>query len=112
MCGLASMYPAFDWSTCSRPSWILARVRSHYRTGLIGPFGALPNGDSAFQQRRLSGTGPSLAEPLAAGGIYEIVRQLPTNNGESYERAASVVSERAPRLSIIDLGRYRIGLRR
>jgi hypothetical protein len=28
-CGLASMYPAFDWSTCSRPSWISARVRSH-----------------------------------------------------------------------------------
>ena len=32
--GLASMYPAFDWSICSRPSWISARVRSHYRTGL------------------------------------------------------------------------------
>jgi hypothetical protein len=27
--GLASMYPAFDWSVwCSGPSWILARVRS------------------------------------------------------------------------------------
>jgi hypothetical protein len=24
----------------------------------------------------------SLAERLAAGGIYEVVRQLPTNNGE------------------------------
>jgi hypothetical protein len=32
--GLASMYPAFDWSICSGPSWISARVRSHYRTGL------------------------------------------------------------------------------
>src|SRR5262249_38831616 len=30
MCGLASMYPAFDWSLlCSGPSWISARVRSH-----------------------------------------------------------------------------------
>src|ERR1700681_1895513 len=38
--GLASMYPAFDWSICSGPSWISARVRSHYRTGLIGPFGS------------------------------------------------------------------------
>jgi hypothetical protein len=29
ICGLASMYPAFDWSLlCSRPSWISARVRS------------------------------------------------------------------------------------
>jgi len=29
MCGLASMYPAFDWSLlCSGPSWISARVRS------------------------------------------------------------------------------------
>jgi hypothetical protein len=29
-CGLASMYPAFDWSSsCSRPSWISVRVRSH-----------------------------------------------------------------------------------
>jgi hypothetical protein len=27
--GLASMYPAFDWSVwCSRPSWMSARVRS------------------------------------------------------------------------------------
>jgi hypothetical protein len=26
--GLASMYPAFDWSICSGPSWISARVRS------------------------------------------------------------------------------------
>jgi hypothetical protein len=32
--GLASMYPAFDWSFCSGPSWISARVRSRYRTGL------------------------------------------------------------------------------
>src|SRR5258705_6189050 len=33
--GLASMYPASDWSVlCSGPSWISARVRSHYRTGL------------------------------------------------------------------------------
>ena len=30
MCGLASMYPASDWSVlCSRPSWISARLRSH-----------------------------------------------------------------------------------
>ena len=35
MCGLASMYPASDWSVlCSEPSWISARIRSHYRTGL------------------------------------------------------------------------------
>jgi len=28
--GLASMYPAFDWSVSfSGPSWISARVRSH-----------------------------------------------------------------------------------
>src|SRR6266446_6376140 len=34
-CGLASMYPASDWSVlCSGPSWISARLRSHYRTGL------------------------------------------------------------------------------
>src|SRR5262249_42089471 len=34
-CGLASMYPASDWSgLCSGPSWISARLRSHYRTGL------------------------------------------------------------------------------
>jgi hypothetical protein len=30
VCGLASMYPASDWSLlCSGPSWISARVRSH-----------------------------------------------------------------------------------
>ena len=35
LCGLASMYPASDWSgLCSGPSWISARLRSHYRTGL------------------------------------------------------------------------------
>src|SRR4029077_1110904 len=28
------MYPAFDWSAGSGPSWITARVRSHHRTGL------------------------------------------------------------------------------
>jgi hypothetical protein len=34
-CGLASMYPASDWSVwCSGPSWISARMRSFYRTGL------------------------------------------------------------------------------
>ena len=38
--GLASMYPASDWSMCSGPSWISARMRSHYRTGLNGPFGS------------------------------------------------------------------------
>jgi hypothetical protein len=32
--GLASMYPASDWSVCSGPPWISARVRSHYRIGL------------------------------------------------------------------------------
>src|ERR1700751_314307 len=32
--GLASMYPASDWSVCSGPSWISARLRSDYRTGL------------------------------------------------------------------------------
>src|SRR5208283_1793425 len=33
--GLASMYPASDWSVlCSGPSWISARMRSHYRIGL------------------------------------------------------------------------------
>src|SRR5262249_31990275 len=41
MCGLASMYPACDWSLLrSGPSWISARVRSRYRTGLNGPFGS------------------------------------------------------------------------
>ena len=35
--GLASMYPASDWSLCcSGPSWISARGRSHWRTGLRG----------------------------------------------------------------------------
>jgi hypothetical protein len=32
--GLASMYPASDWSVCSGPPWISARLRSHYRPGL------------------------------------------------------------------------------
>ena len=33
--GLASMYPAFDWSVLrSWPPWISARVRAHYATGL------------------------------------------------------------------------------
>ena len=33
--GLASMYPASDWSSlCSWPSWISARLRPHYRTDL------------------------------------------------------------------------------
>jgi hypothetical protein len=37
--GLASMYPASDWSVLgSGPSWISARLRSHYRKGLNGPF--------------------------------------------------------------------------
>src|SRR5713226_6421440 len=39
--GLASMYPASDWSVlCSGPSWISARVRPHYQTGLSGPNGS------------------------------------------------------------------------
>jgi hypothetical protein len=33
--GLASMYPAFDWSVLrSWPPWISARVRAHCATGL------------------------------------------------------------------------------
>jgi hypothetical protein len=27
--GLASMYPASDWSVCSGPPWISARMRSY-----------------------------------------------------------------------------------
>src|SRR5260370_42179308 len=39
--GLASMYPASGWSSLgSGPSWKSARLRSHYRTGLSGPFGS------------------------------------------------------------------------
>jgi len=40
--GLASMYPASDWSGLSSgPSWISARLRSHYRTQTSnGPFGS------------------------------------------------------------------------
>src|SRR5437868_7484430 len=37
--GLASMYPASHSSVlCSGPSWISARLRSHYRTGFNEPF--------------------------------------------------------------------------
>src|ERR1700730_4847436 len=36
VCGLASMYPASDWSFCSGPPWISARMRSHYRGGVEG----------------------------------------------------------------------------
>jgi ABC-type uncharacterized transport system substrate-binding protein len=39
--GLASMYPAFDWSVGSGPSWISARVRSHHGQASTGPFGSL-----------------------------------------------------------------------
>ena len=40
-CGLASMYPASVWSVwCSGPAWVSARIRSHYRIGLEGPFGS------------------------------------------------------------------------
>src|SRR5262245_22436872 len=48
-CGLASMYPAFGWSACSRPSWISAHQRPpktsllqggpHAIRGPIGPSG-------------------------------------------------------------------------
>src|SRR5882672_371966 len=35
------MYPVSDWSSlCSGPSWISARARSHYRTGVNEPFGS------------------------------------------------------------------------
>src|SRR5882724_7666754 len=35
------MYPASGWSSLgSGPSWKSARLRSHYRTGLSGPFGS------------------------------------------------------------------------
>src|SRR5271163_2987384 len=34
------MYPAFDWSICSGPSWISARVRPNQRKDLNGPFGS------------------------------------------------------------------------
>jgi hypothetical protein len=41
--GLASIYPAFDWSSMGFwPSWISARVRSPYRTGLSGPSPRVP----------------------------------------------------------------------
>src|SRR5260370_28754655 len=38
MCGLSSMYPAFDWSLLrSGPSWISARVRSAYGVAGFAP---------------------------------------------------------------------------
>src|SRR5215468_5682572 len=33
-CGLALLYPASDWSVCSGPSWISARIRPDSRTSL------------------------------------------------------------------------------
>ena len=39
--GLASMYPASDWSVCSGPPWISARLRSSGQAS-TGPFGSPP----------------------------------------------------------------------
>src|SRR5437763_10436407 len=38
--GLAPMYQASFWSSCSGPSWKSARVRPHYRPCLEGLFGS------------------------------------------------------------------------
>src|SRR5262249_56186169 len=38
--GLASMYQASRWSSCSGPSWKSARIRSYYRPCLGGLLGS------------------------------------------------------------------------
>jgi hypothetical protein len=79
--GLASMYSVSDWSMCSRPSWISARMRSHERIGLVGPFGspvfARAGKDrssivvsSSRRTRRVKGITSSIASWLCAVPLF------------------------------------------
>src|SRR5713226_5552370 len=86
MCGLASMYPASDWSAlCSRPPWISARVRSHYRTDLERAIWV-----TSFRTRREDRSSIS-SHPLADLGGLE---------ASGYIIASSSRSRRSNRLGI------------
>jgi hypothetical protein len=55
--GLASMYPACDWSVfCSGPSWISARLRSHYAEPVDPAIRTTHTGHSIIECELLTGT--------------------------------------------------------
>src|SRR5258705_5108287 len=89
--GLASMYSAFDWSICSGPSWISARVRSHYRTGLDWTISV-----TSVRMRREDRTSIS-SHPLADLGwklLIGLRHRLLLISRSSFVRAKAVPSSR------------------
>src|SRR4030088_2441677 len=80
-CGLASMYPASDWSFCSGPSWISARIDADHgdrgigclRHGVLLVFGA------PCRLRLLAGQEHGRTIPLAD---IEATRARPCGNPE------------------------------
>src|ERR1700730_4897810 len=112
--GLASMYPAFGWSICSGPSWISARVRSRYRTGLDWTIWV-----TSVRMRREDRTSIT-SHPLADLGwklLIGLRHRLLLIQRSSFVRARAVPSSRpAERRSRRAQGRSRpavaLGLRR
>jgi hypothetical protein len=95
MCGLASMYPASHWSAlCSGPSWISARMRSHYRIGLNGSFGSpvfACAGKTDPPSRFLSSR-----RPRQVRGLTRSMRSDMASHGVASMRGSSARSERKP----------------
>src|SRR3954469_21577996 len=91
--GLASMYPAFDWSAGSGPSWISARVRSHYRTGLNWAIRV-----TSVRMRREDRTSIS-SHPLAdlGGAGNSITRERLRGSLKLVRLEGSTMSKNAPR---------------
>src|SRR5215471_14585911 len=95
------MYPASDWSALSsRPSWISARVRSRYRTGLERAVGV--TSVRMRREDRSSMSSHPLADlwrvtALARSSIVSVLRAVPlfVPGGRSFVPACDPLTRRA-----------------
>ena len=106
--GLASMYPAFDWSICSGPSWISARVRSRYRTGLdrairVTSVRMRREDRSSISSHPLADLGGKRAVGLRHCGLLVCAVPLFVPCGRSFVPACAC--SRAPRTGAVKAGR-------
>src|SRR5262249_21362913 len=93
--GLASMYTAFGW-VCPEPSWKSARLRSHYRTDLSGPFGSpvLAGAGKTDPPSRLI-----LSQTSAGSGDY-----INSGSSSSAERSLGGCRKDLSRLEVAPMG--------
>src|SRR6516164_991193 len=74
-CGLALLYPASDWSVCSRPSWISARIRPDSRKSLR--LSKFLQRRARWREERCAGVrGREIEQPVVNAGRIAYIHSL------------------------------------